>query len=526
MKRIELKDFTDGVDHWELGRSHTELSANLAAIEERSDKAVRTNKGEPFTPHQLEGMLSHIDPDEPYDEWLVTAAALYAAPCTDPDFDKCDLFTRHSRGELWSGGVSSRYSGDEVCVQTYNSVPPRVGGVGPGTLVKKAGDGGYFRRDTVEVFASTVAALEKTHSAALANSASWLFSLRDPVSDAALPPITYRDELKLWPDSPEGTVTQVTGEPKGHKTNWIMSELFRLSQTASARVLILALEGGYGVRTMRLKAQAAHYGVALADLRGRFQVVNVEKGGTFDLSDPVCVGAFVDFVQCSGWTDILIDTQHRAAGTLEENSATDARQLWNAVEFIRQEARCSVVLAHHLGKDKSKGGRGSSADLASVDQQIELAFDRSSLTVVAKVTARKDGVDGFSVPFRVHQATPGSVPILLPITSEEHTELTAGDSRLSHQTIGAALRELKAIGKANAVSTHVLAGRILLAQGKLPGDAEQAERATKSLQNRILEAARTNDRVSNLSSREGSHKTAGRVWHLLDGDFEEVSDEF
>lgn len=106
----------------------------------------------------------------------------------------------------------------------------------------------------------------------------WGFGVYDAVADAKLPPITYRDVHKLWPDSPERIVTQVIAPPKGLKTAFVMGELFALMLKGKARVKILALEGEYGVRTTRLKALAAHHNIPLADLRGRYEVIKIEGG--------------------------------------------------------------------------------------------------------------------------------------------------------------------------------------------------------------------------------------------------------
>lgn len=352
---------------------------------------------------------------------------------------------------------------------------------------------------------------------------SWGFALHDPVTDATLPPITYRDTNKLWPNSPGRTVTQVIAQPKHHKTNGTMAELFRLMMSAGARVLMLALEGGYGVRTMRVKALADHYGIPLADLRGRFQVARIVEGGMFDLSNAECLRAFAAFVKAGGWTDVFIDTQHRAAGALEENSATDARVLWNGVEYVRRHGDCNIVLAHHQGKDASKGGRGSSADLASVDQQIALDFDRDTMTVTAKVTARKDGVDGFEVPFRVYQPNPNAVPILLPISAVEYDALTAVPDKITPAAIGAALRDMNSVGRDRAVVTHVLARHILHMRDELPGDPEEAEKATTNLQKRILDRMKAGS-FKGYAERVGGHKNAGWLWSLPDVEGEGTSD--
>lgn len=332
------------------------------------------------------------------------------------------------------------------------------------------------------------------------------YSLRDPVADAARPPITYRDPGRLWPDSPGGTVTQLISGPKKHKTNLILAEKVRLMLTG-ARVLILPLEGQYGITTQRIPALVEYNGAefdklrgaqtGLEYLRGRFQVADV-PGFALDNSDSV--DALIKFANdtgqragLGGWTDIVIDTQHRAAGSLEENSATDARILWNAVEHIRHGVthdggkRCNITLLHHVGKDESRGGRGSSADEAAVDQVLELKSDKKTLTASVYVKARKDEEDGFTVPFKITSAGASGVPILIPITDEEYRQLSGADDPYSNTKIGAALTELKAVGSAHAVKTHALAVELLRQWGELPKDAAEQEAKARSVGNRLAE---------------------------------------
>ena len=395
-----------------------------------------------------------------------------------------------------------------------------------GALVNLARECGYDGpSDSVsaaETFAPYLATL--AHEEPEKNSAvlrdvpgEWAFGLRDPVADADLPPITYRDRNRLWPDSPAKTVSQVIAEPKHHKTNWVMAELFRLAiaaMTNETRVLMLALEGAYGVRTMRLKALAQHYHIPLADLRGRFQIVEIKSGGMFDMSNPECVITFADFVKAGGWTDVFIDTQHRSAGALEENSATDARLFWNAVEVLRHRGNCNVVLAHHKGKSPGKDGRGSSADKASVDQLIELDFDRSTMTVAAKVTARKDGVDGFEVPFKVHQASEHSVPILEVITASEAAALVAAKETYTGPAVASVLAALEVVGQSRAVQSRVLVQEILVRRRELPEDATLSEKAINNGVKRLQEAVKKDARLQAYGRKEGTGTTAPWLWYL------------
>lgn len=343
-------------------------------------------------------------------------------------------------------------------------------------------------------------------------SGHWRFELYDPVVDASLPPVTYRDDRNLWPDSPGKTVTQIIADPKCHKTNWIMAEAFQLVLTGKARVLMLSLEGGYGVRSMRLKALADHHAIAPAELRGRFQVVKIVEGGIFDLSDPSCVQAFIAFIRDGGWTDVVIDTQHRAAGSLDENSATDARKLWNAVERIRSLGGVNVTLVHHKGKDGAKGGRGSSADLASVDQQIELSFERTAMIVTARVTARKDGIDGFSVPSKVYLSAEKSVPILIPITSAEFETMSERTDVLREHRVVSALRNLGCIGEKSCSSKELSVGILKEGGREEIGTPSTAEIAR--LADQLTKGAPKRPWLTKYRRKSGNLRQASWRWAL------------
>jgi hypothetical protein len=298
------------------------------------------------------------------------------------------------------------------------------------------------------------------------------------------------------------------------KNGYLFNSLLMLG--GSVRVLMLALEGGYGVRTMRLTALAQYYNMPLAELRGRFQIVEIKAGGMFDMSDPACVTAFAKFVKAGGWTDVFIDTQHRSAGALEENSATDARLFWNAVEVLRGCGNCNIVLAHHTGKDKTKGGRGSSADKASVDQQIALEFDRHNMTVAAEVTARKDGADGFTVHFKVDQPNPNAVPIIVPMSAEEYQAIADSEDRTAPREVAVALQGMERIGKSKHCSSTVLATEILSLHGELPEDPEQRQKVVKNLVNRLQARAQKDARLQAYSRKDGIGRTAPWLWYLPD----------
>jgi len=99
---VKLVDLTAGAEPWELGHTLADLLAGLPNATALASKPSEPSSlvGTPLSPKQLAAMLACLDPDCPRDEWRDIAAALHAAPCTDPDFDKCALFVAWSRGEV------------------------------------------------------------------------------------------------------------------------------------------------------------------------------------------------------------------------------------------------------------------------------------------------------------------------------------------------------------------------------------------------------------------------------------------
>lgn len=483
--------------------------------------------GRPVTYEDAVAVVARLEPDAPRDEWIKNIAAIRACPLQDDDDEskRRVLAHQYSEGTLdhlkrYEHAQPSRYDDEEAVNLAFDSMPPKPGGISWGTAVHNARKTGYVP-SPAKAFEHIAKSFQGDNASNQASS-RWEYGLRDPVADASLPPIKYRDENRLWMENPEGTITQVIAAAKCHKTNFVLSELMALVSKGKARGLVLALEGGYGIRRNRLPALARHFGVPLADLVGRFQVCDIQSGGMFDLSNDECVSAFIAWLKTQNFTDVFIDTQHRAAGKLEENSATDARILWNAAERLKSEAGVHVIFAHHKGKDPSKGGRGSSADLASVDQQIELDFDRAKMTVDAKVTARKDGEDGFTVSFKIESDSETSVPILVPMSNHEMAEAKAADGNITIAVVQVTLGNLRCYGQNKACSTSDLARAIQQQkEGFIPGTSE-ADANLKTLANKLCEFANARGQSAGIARKAGSSKTGAWEWFLPESDRPEL----
>jgi hypothetical protein len=177
-------------------------------------------------------------------------------------------------------------------------------------------------------------------------------------------------------------------------------------------------------------------------------------------------------------------------------------------------------LLHHLGKDTTRGARGSSADLASVDQQMEL---KSGPDAVVLTVTRKDGPSGGKFAFEIVHVGERKVPVLVPISMAEYQKLAGGDGPYSNSTIGNALRSLGANGSAKAVTSNVLAVELLRLWGELPKDQNEQGIKAHSTAKRLWERIAKGQYRAYLMSAGGEPVKPYR-WYLpedLAEDFDE-----
>lgn len=171
---------------------------------------------------------------------------------------------------------------------------------------------------------------------------------------------------------------------------------------------------------------------------------------------------------------IVMDTLARSAVGLDENSAKDMGTIVSMCDLIRNESKAAVLLIHHSGKDDAKGARGSGALLGGVDAAFHA--QRPSLTVKAvsiKCVRQKDAEER-QEPWVYQGANIGDQMVLQAVSVAEFHALTSTLPKVKPQEIGAALRELGAIGEENGVETRVLATALATANSDTPEEADAA----------------------------------------------------
>jgi len=131
--------------------------------------------------------------------------------------------------------------------------------------------------------------------------------------------------------------------------------------TKQGRVLYLIGEGIAGIPA-RMKAWTTARGHRVPPTN--FDAVN----GGVSLSNPAHVDQLVDRVRGGGYSLVIVDTWAQLSGLESENDAAATSAALSALVRIRLAAPgCSVLIVHHVGKDESRGSRGSSAFLGNID---------------------------------------------------------------------------------------------------------------------------------------------------------------
>jgi|SRR5271170_5421425 len=173
------------------------------------------------------------------------------------------------------------------------------------------------------------------------------------------------------------------------------------------------------------------------------------------------IDAFIDQVREAGVEPglVIIDTLARFMGGLDEASAKDASTATIALERIKDQLGCSVLVLHHTGKDASRGARGSSAFLGNFDTQHEVV--RAEGTYAVALHPRKQKDSELAQPWLFEGKAIGSSLVFDQIDSSRFRDLTKAEGTQGQTArIRAALVALHAYGEENHVSTHVLAGEM------------------------------------------------------------------
>jgi hypothetical protein len=170
-------------------------------------------------------------------------------------------------------------------------------------------------------------------------------------------------------------------------------------ETMQGAVIYLTGEGVSGFKR-RLVATRQHLGIEGQGMPF-FMIENVPDLGseTTDLGQLIAeLDAFRAASCPDGPRAIVLDTLARCMGEADENSARDMGRFVNRCAAIERHFRCLVVVVHHVGKDPTRGGRGSNANGAA---DVTLMVEKSETYSTVRIEEMKDGREGQEWRFRL-----------------------------------------------------------------------------------------------------------------------------
>jgi hypothetical protein len=178
---------------------------------------------------------------------------------------------------------------------------------------------------------------------------------------------------------------------------------------------------------------------------------------------------------------VVIDTATRALRGLDENSAKDMGLFSAACEFIQRELKCTVIVIRHTGKDKERGARGSNVIEGDFDTILRVDRHEKSMNVKLIVAEQRNAAER-EEPYTFVGRPFGQSLAFFQTDRGTYDNATREDDPFDRLKIGAALREMNALGNARGVTTHVLASHIT-PQGTLDADQwqEQITKVTTAL---------------------------------------------
>lgn len=159
---------------------------------------------------------------------------------------------------------------------------------------------------------------------------------------------------------------------------------------------------------------------------------------------------------------VVIDTMARSMTGLNENDAGDVGRYLALTEGLRSGLGCPVLTLAHSGKDENRGIRGSNASTAGFDAIWVAEMNAANKTVKVESKWLKDADELGPFCFRLEHIhvdgmTNGKGAVLKYVPLGEYKTAADENDPASRNRVGAMLANLRAVDRANGVTSSVLA---------------------------------------------------------------------
>lgn len=350
---------------------------------------------EGWTEDKAYELLSHINPDCGYDEWIAVGMGLQAEGFSFDVWDK------------WSQS-GNKYNAHGMAAH-WKSFKPGAGRTF-GTVVKMAQDGGWkpaTKNDYQPLVAPSkpIEVIEYDEDGVIAE-------LPDPLNAPLLPinpparefGLLYADEIRPTLETSdfvedvlcEEQFSVIYGESNCGKTFFMLDlamhvalgREWRGKQVSQGAVIYAALEGGHGTRN-RIVAFREHFcineSIPLAVIPSTINFLD-PQGDVLTLVAAIAKAQ----AKLGNVKLIVIDTLARAISGGDENSSVDMGRLVANADYIRAVTGAHIAFIHHSGKDAVKGARGHSSLRAAVDTEIEISRPDEKSPSTIKIVKQRE----------------------------------------------------------------------------------------------------------------------------------------
>lgn len=460
---IDPEKGIDDVYQWADENEAASVPDWLSTALEKPETKNSVAKGAPVERSHLENLLRHCGTAETSrNEWRDIVAAIRACNLGDNEAENLSLALAWSRGELSPDNTPpGNYDGDEAVEECFESMPPKEDGVGYGTILHYAREGGYRGPSALPIQTAAeafgAAKLDTQAKASQQSTSKW-----QPIHISKFQG-HFKEPQWLIPDLlPAQGIVQLIGQRKSFKsflaTDMALglatgSTTFGFSPTRRVSCVYCVGENANSFALRHVPAWLLARGLR-PDPDIPFHVIpNVPKASYEDE-----VNDMISAILALGIKPelIVIDTLTRMMRALDSNADVAVGQVMQALENIRDVFGCTVMGVRHMGKDLSRGSKGSG--IIDDDDDTNLLVERHEKSPAVKLTVKDQrNAQEREEPFYFEaQAIPGFSLIMKPIAAAEYLQYAGAEAQFTRKHVGAALQALGV-----PVTTQVLAEALL-----------------------------------------------------------------